>query len=172
MISTLQSPIRSKPVSRSTPKFKGRVLIVSEDGQVADELLTVLKRANLRSERARDFTSACKLLKTGKFQVIFATPRIPGGSWEKLRAFVESRGQALSFVIVARSYDLSDWGNCLKNGAFEVLDSISEISRAGDVAMQAFTAEWTIAKQESAQPELLQMHDLAAFSAQYPEVAN
>jgi DNA-binding NtrC family response regulator len=171
MMSTCESPTRSKPVARFTPTFKGRVLIACEDVQVADELVEVLKSTHLRLERAVNFTSACKLLKTGKFQVVFATPRIPGGSWKKLMDFAYSRGQTVSFVVVARSFDLSDWANCLKNGAFEVLDLVRELSRASDVAMQAFSAAWAIAGLESRRPEILELHDFSPFRAKYPEVA-
>jgi DNA-binding NtrC family response regulator len=167
MINTYRSPTRSKTES----PFKGRVLIACEDGRVADELVKILKTTNLRSERARDFTSACKSLKTGKFQVVFATPGVPGGSWEKLVDFAHGNGQAPSFVIVARSFDLRDWANCLKNGAFEVLDSISEIARAGEVAMQAFSAAFAVARQGSAQQEIVELHDLSPFNDKYPESA-
>jgi DNA-binding NtrC family response regulator len=141
-------------------------LIVCEDGQIADELLEVLKKADLRSELAMDFRSACKLLKTGNFQVVFTTPGVPGGSWEKLMEFVRGNGETISFVIVARSFDLSDWANCLKNGAFEVLDSMSEISRAGEVAVKAFSATWAIAGQKSTQRELVDTS--ALFRAKMP----
>jgi DNA-binding NtrC family response regulator len=168
MISTCQSPSRSK--TAPTFKNKGRVLIACEDGEVGDGLVEVLKTKNLKAERAVDFTSACKLLKTGKFQVVFATPRVPGGSWEKLLDFAHSKAQALAFVIVARSFDLSDWGNCLKNGAFEVLDSVSEISRAGEVAMQAISAAWATAGHEATLPGMLELHDLSPFSANCSKV--
>ncbi|HTC62004.1 MAG TPA: hypothetical protein VK709_04120 [Candidatus Saccharimonadales bacterium] len=169
MISTYQSPTRSKPTS--TFKAKGRVLIACEDSQAADELVAILKKANLRPEWAKDFTSACKLLKTGKFHVVFATPRVSGDSWQKLMDFARGRGQALSFVIVARSFDLSDWASCLKYGAFEVLDSISEISRVGDVATQALSAAWALAGQASERHEIMELHDLTPFNAECPEVA-
>jgi DNA-binding NtrC family response regulator len=152
MISTYQIPLRSNAPSAS----KGRILIACENGQIADELAEVLKRAKLRSEQAVDFTSACKLLKTGKFQVVFTTPGIPGGSWEKLMEFGRGSGKTLSFVIVARSFDLSDWAECLKNGAFEVIDSISEISGAGEVAVNASSAARAIAGQESTRREIVE----------------
>ncbi len=167
MISTCQSPTGAKTGST----FQGRVLIACGDGQVADELVEILKTTNLRSERAMDFKSACKLLKTRKFRVVFATPDVRGGPWEKLMDFARSSGQALSFVIVARSFDMSDWANCLRNGAFEVLDSASEISRAGEVAMQALSAAFAVARQESARPETVELHELTPFRAKYPEVA-
>jgi DNA-binding NtrC family response regulator len=157
MVSTYQSPLRSKAPSAS----KGRILIACEDGQVAEELVEVLRRANLKSERAMDFTSACKLLKTGKFQVIFTTPGVPGGTWEKLMEFGRGSGKDLSFVVVARSFDLSDWANCLKNGAFEVLDSISEISSAGEVAMNAFLAAKAIAGRKSTRRVVVELPDLS-----------
>jgi DNA-binding NtrC family response regulator len=163
MISTFQSPNSSK--TASTFKNKTRVLIACEDGEVGDGLVEVLKTTSLKAERAVDFTSACKLLKTGKFQVVFATPRVSGGSWEKLLDFAHSKAQALSFVIVARSFDLNDWGNCLKNGAFEVLDSACEISRAGEVAMHAISATWAMAGHESTQPGILELNDLSTFSS-------
>ena len=171
MISTYRSPIRSRSASTLTSTSKPLVMIACEDGQVAEDLVAVVKRANLRSVWAKDLTSACKLLKTGTFQVIFATPRVSGDSWQRLMDFALSRSQTPSFVIVARSFDLSDWANCLKNGAFEVLDSISEISRAGEVATQALSAARTLAGQEFTQQEIPELHDFKPFRAQYPEAA-
>jgi DNA-binding NtrC family response regulator len=166
MISTYQTPKRSK----IAPAVRGRILLACEDILIAGELAAVFGRANLRSERAMDFKSACKLLKSGRFQVAFATPGVPGGSWEKLMDFARDTGQAVLFVIVARSFDLSDWGNCLKKGAFDVLDSISEISKAGEVAMQAFSAAHASVGQVSAQRKSVELHDLSAFNAKYPEI--
>jgi DNA-binding NtrC family response regulator len=149
---------------------KGRILIVCDDPQVSEELLIALKSANLRPERAADFTSACKLLKSGKFQVVFATPRVPGGSWDKLMNFARSRYQALPFVVVARSFDMSDWANCLKNGAFEVLDSVNEISKAAEIATQAVSASWKIAEHEPIPQAIVKLHDLSAIGVKHPEV--
>jgi DNA-binding NtrC family response regulator len=166
MISTYQSPIGSKAATA----IRGRILIACEDEPIAGELVAVLKQASLRSERAIDFEAACKLLKSGKFQVVFATPGFPGGSWEKLMNFARGTGQGVAFVIVARSFDLGDWGNCLKNGAFEVLDSISEISRASEVARQAFSAEVASMGKDSERREIVDLHDLSPFNAKFPEI--
>jgi DNA-binding NtrC family response regulator len=166
MISTYQSPLGSK----AAPAVRGRILIACEDESIAHELVAVFKQANRGSEQAMNFKTACKLLKSGRFQVVFATPGIPGGCWEKLMDFVRYAGQPVPFVIVARSFDLSDWGNCLHNGAFEVLDSISEISKAGEVAMQAFSAAHASVGQVSAQRKSVELHDLSAFNAKYPEI--
>jgi DNA-binding NtrC family response regulator len=114
-----------------------RVLIVSEICSEADQLKAVFQAAGIASESAGNMTAACESVKTGRFGVVFSTPQSGDGSWTRLIEVASQGGLSFEIVLFARTYDLDEWAEALQLGAFEVLDVLRDLPKAGEVARRA-----------------------------------
>lgn len=134
-----------------------QILIACEDDAVAHELQSIFRAANLDSLCTKSIATAAHFAMSGRFRVIFTAPSFQDGSWRHLVDVSRHSAAAPAVVVVARSFDMSEWGASLKYGAFDVLDSLLEIPRAAEVAVRAFSKDssnlFAVAKADSRSPE-------------------
>src|SRR6267143_1777689 len=141
---TLLTPTReitgeSKTRSRLTLKVPdgARILIVSEDDSETERLKTALQEAGFVSEGAKSITAGCEAAKSGRFQVVVSTPLLRDGSWRRLADIANHYDLGFEVVIWARNFDLAEWVEALKEGAFDVLDAVCELPRAAEAIKTA-----------------------------------
>jgi DNA-binding NtrC family response regulator len=125
----------SKPRGSAKP----RILIACDDLATAELLRIIFLASNFNSQPAKDFEDACKCARSGRFQVVFTASTLGDRSWRQLFEFAKSCDPAIAFVVMARSFDLQDWGESLRMGAFDVLNLMREIPNVAKVASQAFS---------------------------------
>jgi CheY-like chemotaxis protein len=114
-----------------------RVLIVSDNDSDTERLKTAFQDAGLTSENANSMTVGCQSAKSGRFQVIFSTPLLPDGSWGRLIDLANQYNLSFEIVLLARSFTFNEWAEALQVGAFDVLDVLSDLPKAAEVARRA-----------------------------------
>src|SRR2546427_11100793 len=119
---------------------EARILIVCDDDSDAERLKTIFLEAGLISERAKSMTVASESAKSGRFQVVVATPLLSDGSWRRLIDVASHYNLAFVVILLARSFDLRQWAEALMDGAFDVLDALNELPKAAEVAKRAWEA--------------------------------
>lgn len=117
-----------------------RILIVSENDSVTEQLTAIFRNTGFIPETTRSISAACDRARSDRFQVIFSTPTLGDGSWKRLLNFANRYGLGFEVVLLARNFDLADWVETLTDGAFDVVDVVHELSRTPDIAKRAF---WT-----------------------------
>ena len=117
-----------------------QILIACDDDAVAYQLQTILRAARLESLSTKSLVTACYFAQCGRFPVIFTVPTLNDGSWRRLIDVSRHSRSAPAVVVVARSFDINEWGESLMYGAFDVLDSLQEMHRAAEIASRAFSA--------------------------------
>ncbi len=122
----------SKTRSGATSKVPdgARILIVCDDDSETERLKTILQKAGIVSECTRSITAGCEAAKSGRFQVVVSTPLLRDGSWRRLTDIAHHYDLGLEVVLWARNFDLAEWVEALKEGAFDVLDALCELPRA------------------------------------------
>ena len=122
----------SKTRSGSTLKVPdgARILIVCDDDSETERLKTILQKAGIVSECTRSITAGCEAAKSGRFQVVVSTPLLRDGSWRRLTDIANHDDLGFEVVLWARNFDLAEWIEALKEGAFDVLDALCELPRA------------------------------------------
>jgi DNA-binding NtrC family response regulator len=121
---------------------EARILIVGEDNAHADQLKIALGKAGFLSETVRSITDACDAAKSGRFQVIVTVPSTRDGSWLRLVDVARHYDLRLEIILMARSFDLTEWADALNEGAFDVIDVLREMPSAGRVVASAFWAAY------------------------------
>src|SRR2546422_10232646 len=121
---------------------KARILIVSDDDSDAEQLKTIFREAGFISERAKSMTVASESAKSGRFQVVVSTPLLSDGSWRRLTDVANHHNPDFVVILLARTFDLREWAEALKDGAFDVLDALHELPRAVEVAKRALWAAY------------------------------
>jgi len=119
---------------------EARILIVCDDDSDAERLKTIFLEAGLISERAKSMTVASESAKSGRFQVVVATPLLSDGSWRRLIDVANHYNLDFVVILLARSFDLRQWAEALMDGAFDVLDVLNDLPKAADVAKRAWEA--------------------------------
>jgi DNA-binding NtrC family response regulator len=119
-----------------------RFLIVCDDNSDTERLKTILREAGFVSECARSITAGCEAAKSGRFQVVVSTPLLRDGSWRRLIDIANHYDLGFEVVLWARNFDLGEWVEALKNGAFDVLDAMCEPSKAVEAARRALWAAY------------------------------
>ena len=129
---TRETTGESKTRSRLTLKVPdgARLLIVCDDDSDRERLKTTLQEAGFVSEAAKSITAGCEAAKSGRFQVVVSTPLLRDGSWRRLADIANHYGLGFEVVLWARNFDLAEWVEALKEGAFDVLDALCELPRA------------------------------------------
>ena len=118
-----------------------QILIVCEDSS-AERLKTVLREAGVGSETAKSMTAGCELARSGRFQTVVSTPLLSDGSWRRLIDIANHYDLGFEIVLLVRHFDLAEWAEALKDGAFEVLDAVGELPRAAEVVKHALWAAY------------------------------
>jgi DNA-binding NtrC family response regulator len=119
-----------------------RILIVGERSDETDQLKAVLHDAGIASESADNMTAGCGSAQSGRFGVIFSTLESVGGSWTRLIEVARQHDLSFEIVLLARSFDLSQWGEAMQLGAFEILDVSRDLPKAAEVVRRAFGADY------------------------------
>jgi len=118
-----------------------QILIVCEDSS-AEQLKTVLREAGVAPQTARSMTAACELARSGRFQTVVSTPLLGDGSWRRLIDIANHYDLGFEIVLLVRHFDLAEWAEALKDGAFDVLDVLSDVPRAAEVVKRALWAAY------------------------------
>ena len=141
---TRESTGESKTHSGSPVKVPdgARFLIVCDDNSDTDRLKTVLQEAGFVSECAKSMTAGCEAAKSGRFQVVVSTPLLRDGSWRRLTDIANHYDLGFEVVLWARNFDLAEWVEALKDGAFDVLDAVCEPPKAAEAAKRALWAAY------------------------------
>jgi len=119
-----------------------RILIVCDDNSDTDRLKTVLQEAGFVSECAKSLTAGCEAAKSGRFQVVVSTPLLRDGSWRRLTDIANHYDLGYEVVLWARNFDLAEWVEALKEGAFDVLDAMCDPQKAGEATRRALWAAY------------------------------
>jgi DNA-binding NtrC family response regulator len=119
-----------------------RILIACEDQSTTERLNSIFREAGLISESVRSMTEACGSAKSGQFQVVVSTPTLSDGSWLRLIGIARHFDLAFEVVLWARNFDLLEWSEALKDGAFDVLDATRELPKAAEVIKRALWAAY------------------------------
>lgn len=126
----------------SAKPVKPRILIVHEDDSVAKELELVLFHEGLELERVKTMTGGCESARSGRFQVVVSAPALRDGTWKRLADIDSHYRPGFVIILVATNFDLNEWGEALEEGAFDVLDALHELPKAGEVARRALWAAY------------------------------
>src|SRR5216684_3041414 len=132
----------SKTRSGATLKVPdgARILIVCDDDSETERLKTILQKAGIVSEYTRSITAGCEAAKSGRFQVVVSTPLLRDGSWRRLTDIANHFDLGFEVVLWAHNFDLPDWAEALKEGAFDVLDAKCEQPKAVEATKRALWA--------------------------------
>jgi DNA-binding NtrC family response regulator len=142
-----QTPKASDKIGPS-PELKlrvpagARILIVCEDNSDTERLKDVLREEGFASEWVKSITAGCEAAKSGRFQVVVSTPLLRDGSWRRLTDIAYHYNLGFEVVLWARNFDLPDWGEALKEGAFDVLDAMCEQPKAVEATKRALWAAY------------------------------
>jgi DNA-binding NtrC family response regulator len=141
---TQESTGESKTHSGSALKVPdgARILIVCDDDSDTERLKTILREAGFVSEWAKCMTAGCEAAKSGRFQVIVSTPLLRDGSWRRLTDIANHYDLGFEVVLWARNFDLAEWVEALKDGAFDVLDAMCEPPKALETTRRALWAAY------------------------------
>ncbi len=118
-----------------------QILIICEDSR-AERLKTVLREAGVVSQTAKSMTAACELARSGRFQAIVSSPVLSDGPWRRLADVANHYDLGFEIVLLVRHFDLAEWAEALKDGAFDVLDALSDVPRAAEVVKRALWAAY------------------------------
>ena len=114
-----------------------RILIVCDNDSETERLKTAFRDAGLTSESANSMTVGCVLARSGRFQVIFSTPRLGDGSWMRLIEVARQHNLGFEVVLLARTFTFNEWAEALQIGAFDVLDVLRDLPKAAEAARRA-----------------------------------
>ncbi len=117
-----------------------RILIVCDDDPITERLKTIFREAGFSWKTAKSMTAGCEAAKSGRFQLVLSPPLLSDGSWRRLIEVADHYDLSFEVVLLARNFDLNQWAEALKDGAFDVLDVIYELPKAAEVATGAFRA--------------------------------
>jgi len=74
-------------------------------------------------------TVASASAKSGAFQVVVATPILSDGSWRRLIDVANHYNSEFVVILLARTFDLREWAEALRDGAFDVLDALNDLPK-------------------------------------------
>src|SRR2546425_8684851 len=121
---------------------QARILIVCDEDSDAERLKIIFREAGFISERAKSMTVASESAKSGRFQVVVSTPLLRDGSWRRLIDVANHHDLGYEVVLWARNFDLAEWVEALKEGAFDVLDAMCDPQKAGEATRRALWAAY------------------------------
>jgi DNA-binding NtrC family response regulator len=141
---TRESTGESKTHSGLTLKVPdgARILIVCDDDSDTQRLKTILREAGFVAEWAKSMTAGCEAARSGQFQMIVSTPLLRDGSWRRLTDIANRYDLGFEVVLWARNFDLAEWVEALKDGAFDVLDAMCEPPKAVEATRRALWAAY------------------------------
>jgi len=128
----------------SKPKVPdgARILIVSDDHSLTEQVNIVLKEAGFISQCAESITAGCEAAKSGRFQVVISAPTLGDGSWRRLVDIARHYDLGFVVVLLASTFDLKEWDEALEDGAFDVLDVLHELPKVAETTKRALWAAY------------------------------
>jgi DNA-binding NtrC family response regulator len=141
---SLAAEIPEKARLRQPLKFPdgASVLIVSDDERETEWLKTVLLEAGFVSDSAGSITAGCEAAKSGWFQVVVSRPVLKDGSWRRLTDIAHHCDLGFEVVVLAPEQDFPAAAEALNEGAFDVLDAMSQRPRIVETARRATWAAY------------------------------
>ena len=136
-MSTVNEETQPRAALTLTVPETARILIVCDNDSDTERLKTAFREAGLTSESANSMTAGCALAKSGRFQVIFSTPRLGDGSWMRLIEVARQHNLGFEVVLLARTFTFNEWAEALQIGAFDVLDVLRDLPKAAEAARRA-----------------------------------
>ena len=127
------------------------ILIVHDNDADTERLKGVFGKAGLTSERVNNMTEGCESARSGRFHVVFSVPVLGDGSWRRLIEVANQTHLPFEVILLARTFDLSQWAAALQLGAFDVLDVLWDLPKAGEAAKYA--SEMTYLKRGRPHPD-------------------
>jgi DNA-binding NtrC family response regulator len=134
---------------------KTQILIICDNDPDTEQLKGVLQEAGMISKAVDTITSGCESAKSGRFQVVFCTPLLDDGSWRGLIDVASEFNLSFEIILLARTFDLNQWGDALQVGAFDVLDVLCDLPKAADAAKSALGTAYL--KRYRSRPERVQV---------------
>src|SRR5713226_5322895 len=119
-----------------------RILIVCDENSDTGGLKSVLQEAGFVSECAKSISAGCEAAKSGRFQVVVSTPLLRDGSWRRLTDIANHYDLGFEVVLWGRNFDLAEWVEALKDGAFDVLDAMCEPPKTVEATKRALWAAY------------------------------
>lgn len=95
-------------------------------------------KRGLTSEGANSITAGCESAKSGQFQVVFSAASLGDGPWKRLIDVAQHYDLRFEIVLLARKYDLKQWLEALRGGAFDVPNVLCDLPKAAEAAQRAF----------------------------------
>ena len=130
--------VRSKLMASDEP----RILIVCGDNSIAERLNLILGEAGLSSECVKTITAGCELAKTGRFQVVVATPFLGDGSWRRLVDIATHYDLGFVVVLLAGSFNFDQRAEAFEDGVFDVLDALRDLPKIAETTKRALWAAY------------------------------
>jgi DNA-binding NtrC family response regulator len=118
------------------------ILIVCDNEADTDALGCVLREAGLACERVRHIAAACELARCGGFQLVFTSPFLEDGSWRHLIDLAHHHELGFEIVLLGRTFSDKEWAQALQEGVYDVLDVLTDLPRAAQVAKSAAGADY------------------------------
>ena len=141
---TRETAVEAELAGRPTLQIPegARILIVCDDDSAAERLEALFREAGFSWEAAISITEACEAARSGRFQVVVSVPMMRDGSWRRLIDVANHYDLGFEVVLLARNFDLPEWAEALKDGAFNVLYTLHELPKAGEVVKRALWAAY------------------------------
>ncbi len=97
---------------RPRSSYEGRILVVSDEKPIVQQLDRVFDAAGFTSESTNTIAAASEFVRYSRIQVVFATPSFVDGTWRRLVDI--SNHYDLHFVVVLMTLtaDLDAWTRC------------------------------------------------------------
>ena len=74
--------------------------------------------------------------------MVVSTLLLRDGSWTRLTDIANHYDLGFEVVLWARNFDFAEWGEAMKDGAFDVLDALCELPRAVEAVKTALWAAY------------------------------
>jgi hypothetical protein len=127
---------------KSANSEKPRVLIVSDDDTISEELEIILFHAGLLSAHVDSMTAGYESARSGQYQVVVTEPVLFDGSWKRLIDIAGRYRPGFVIILVATSSDPSQRVQALEDGAFGVVDALNDLPKVAAMARGACWAAY------------------------------
>ena len=135
------------------------ILIVHDHDADTERLKGVFRTAGFTSESVNNMTEGCESARSGRFHVVFSAPALGDGSWRRLMEVANQTYLPFEVILLARTFDLGQWADALQRGAFDVLDVLWDLPKAGEAAKHA--SAMTYLKRGRPHPDAVELSEAA-----------
>jgi DNA-binding NtrC family response regulator len=129
--------------ARVAPELpKGVQVLIVGDHANSEGVVAKLQELGIGAATATSMTEACECVRSGRFQAILSKPLLSDGSWRRLIDVAHHYDLGFEVVLVARDFDHAGWLEALNDGAFDVLETLSNQLGAAEVTKRALWAAY------------------------------